>query len=197
MRRIARRSARSVASVSLPDGTKTCPILHSLPHRGEMIVSTRAGSWRLSWSATPAWPPSPTSAGSRSRPRPSRSSTSPNIVPIYEVGQVDDQPYFSMKLIEGGSLSRHIERLKDDPRAVALMMVKLARAVHYAHQRAILHRDLKPSNILLGDHDEPYVTDFGLAKRIGPGEASQTPTGAVMGTPAYMPPEQARGGTKS
>jgi eukaryotic-like serine/threonine-protein kinase len=121
----------------------------------------------------------------------------PNIVPIYEVGQADDQPYFSMKLIEGGNLSRHTERLKEEPRAAALMMVKLARAIHYAHQRAILHRDLKPSNILVGDHDEPYVSDFGLAKRIDPGASVQTATEAVMGTPAYMPPEQARGGTKS
>ena len=122
----------------------------------------------------------------------------PNIVPIYEVGQAEDQPYFSMKLIEGGNLSGNIERLRHHPRDVARLMVKVARAVHYAHQRAILHRDLKPSNILVGGHDEPFVTDFGLAKRIEPGAASaETATEAVMGTPAYMPPEQARGGTKS
>ena len=122
----------------------------------------------------------------------------PHIIPIYEIGQEDDQPYFSMKLIEGGNLARHIERLKDDPRTVAALIAKVARAVHYAHQRTILHRDIKPSNILLAEHDEPYVTDFGLAKRIGPGSGTMaTVTGAVMGTPAYMPPEQARGGTKS
>ena len=122
----------------------------------------------------------------------------PHIIPIYEIGQEDDQPYFSMKLIPGGNLGRHIERLKDDPRTVAAVIAKVARAVHYAHQRTILHRDIKPSNILLAEHDEPYVTDFGLAKRIGPGsDTMETVTGAVMGTPAYMPPEQARGGTKS
>ncbi len=122
----------------------------------------------------------------------------PHIIPIYEIGQQDDQPYFSMKLIEGGNLTRHIPRLKDDPGAVAALMAKVARAVHYAHQRTILHRDIKPSNILLDEHDEPYVTDFGLAKRIGPDSGTAaTVTGAVMGTPAYMPPEQARGGTKS
>ena len=122
----------------------------------------------------------------------------PNIVPIYEVGQTEDQPYFSMKLIDGGNLTRHIGRLRDRPRAAAALMGKVARAVHYAHQHAILHRDLKPSNILLGDGDEPYVTDFGLAKRIDPGSVTvQTVTGAVMGTPAYMPPEQAGGGSKS
>ncbi len=122
----------------------------------------------------------------------------PHIIPIYEIGQEDDQPYFSMKLIEGGNLTRHIPRLKDDPGAVAALMAKVARAVHFAHQRTILHRDIKPSNILLDEHDEPYVTDFGLAKRIGPDSGTAaTVTGAVMGTPAYMPPEQARGGTKS
>ena len=122
----------------------------------------------------------------------------PHIVPIYEIGQEDDQPYFSMKLIEGGNLTRHVERLKDEPRTVAALIAKIARAVHYAHQRTILHRDIKPSNILLDEHDEPYVTDFGLAKRIGPDSGmAATVTGAVMGTPAYMPPEQARGGIKS
>ncbi len=74
----------------------------------------------------------------------------PNIIPIYEIGQEDDLPYFSMKLIEQGNLTAHIERLKDDPPAVAALMAKVARAVHYAHQRAILHRDIKPSNILVG-----------------------------------------------
>src|SRR5262249_28965239 len=113
----------------------------------------------------------------------------PNIVPIYEVGQTGDQPYFSMRLIEGGDLAQHIARLKDDPRAAAALMAKVARAVHHAHQHAILHRDLKPSNILLGEGDEPYVSDFGLAKRIGQGRATaQTITGMIMGTPAYMPP---------
>jgi WD40 repeat protein len=122
----------------------------------------------------------------------------PHIVPIYEIGQADDQPYFSMKLIEGGNLERHLERLRHDPRGAAALMAKVARAVHYAHQRAILHRDLKPSNILIDEHGEPYVTDFGLAKRVLEGDTTaQTMTGVVMGTPAYMPPEQARGGAKS
>jgi WD40 repeat protein/tRNA A-37 threonylcarbamoyl transferase component Bud32 len=118
----------------------------------------------------------------------------PNIVPIYDVGQVDDQPYFSMKLIEGGSLAGRIAELRADPRAAAALMAKVARAVHFAHQRAILHRDLKPSNVLIDAKGEPYVTDFGLAKRFDLAASSaHTLDGEVMGTPAYMPPEQARG----
>ena len=122
----------------------------------------------------------------------------PHIVPIYEIGQIDDQPYFSMRLIAGGNLTDHIPRLQQDPRTAAALIAKVARAVHYAHQRTILHRDIKPSNILLDEDGEPYVTDFGLAKRIGPDSGTAaTVTGMVMGTPAYMPPEQARGDTKS
>src|SRR5262249_3921205 len=98
---------------------------------------------------------------------------------------------------EGGNLAAHAARLKDDPRTAAAVMARVARAVHFAHQRAILHRDIKPSNILLGDEGEPFVTDFGLAKRIGPDtDTVATVTGARMGTPGYLPPGQAYGGTK-
>jgi WD40 repeat protein/tetratricopeptide (TPR) repeat protein/tRNA A-37 threonylcarbamoyl transferase component Bud32 len=114
----------------------------------------------------------------------------PNIVPIYEVGEQEGQHYFSMKLIEGGSLAKR-KQLVADPRTAANLLARVARAVHHAHQRGILHRDLKPGNMLLDGHDQPHVTDFGLARRVE-GEGGLTQTGAIVGTPSYMAPEQAR-----
>jgi WD40 repeat protein len=116
----------------------------------------------------------------------------PNIVPIYEVGQYQGQHYFSMKLVEGGSLAGRIPQLKDDPRGAARLLATVARAVHFAHQHGILHRDLKPANILLDADGQPHITDFGLAKRVED-NGSLTRSGAIMGSPPYMTPEQARG----
>jgi WD40 repeat protein/tRNA A-37 threonylcarbamoyl transferase component Bud32 len=115
----------------------------------------------------------------------------PHIVPIYEVGEHEGQHYFSMKLIAGTSLVPQVPRLVQDPKAAARLMATVARAVHHAHQRGILHRDLKPGNILVDEQGQPHVTDFGLAKRVE-GAPRQTQTGAVVGTPSYMAPEQAR-----
>jgi WD40 repeat protein len=116
----------------------------------------------------------------------------PNIVPIYEVGEHEGQHYFSMKLVEGGSLNDQLPKWRGDLRKAVLFLVRVARAMHYAHQRGLLHRDLKPANILLDAQGEPHVTDFGLAKRIK-GGAGLTQSGAIVGTPSYMAPEQAAG----
>ncbi len=116
----------------------------------------------------------------------------PNIVPIYEVGEHENLHYFSMKLIEGGSLARNIARFTADPKAGAKLLSTIARAIHHAHLRGILHRDIKPGNILLDKDGEPRVTDFGLARQVD-GNSSLTLSGAIVGTPSYMPPEQAAG----
>jgi WD40 repeat protein/tRNA A-37 threonylcarbamoyl transferase component Bud32 len=117
----------------------------------------------------------------------------PHIVPIYEIGRHDGQTYFSMKLIEGGTLKEALPELIQDFRRGVELMVKVTNAVHFAHQRGVLHRDLKPGNILLDEEGVPWVTDFGLAKQVGQNQ-DLTQTGAIMGTPAYMAPEQARVG---
>src|SRR5262245_4515509 len=125
----------------------------------------------------------------------------PNILPIYEAGEHDGQHFFTMRLVEGGSLA---DLLKVNPRpavhGLVNLLAQVCRAVHYAHQRGVLHRDIKPSNILLAGAGTltpdcqsltPLVTDFGLAKKVK-GDSSLTHTGAILGTPSYMSPEQAR-----
>lgn len=114
----------------------------------------------------------------------------PNIVPIFHVGQAGTHPYFTMKLLEGGSLDAHLAELKD-PRRCAALVAAVARGVHHAHERGILHRDLKPANVLLDGQGVPYVADFGLA-RVLDGRATLTQSG-LPGTPSYMAPEQASG----
>ncbi len=123
----------------------------------------------------------------------------PNIVAIHEVGEHAGQPFFSMDLIEGRNLAQLV---RDEPlpsRKAATYLKTIAEAVHYAHSRGVLHRDLKPSNILIDENDQPRITDFGLAKRLTSTQDSGlktqdlTQTGQVLGSPSFIPPEQAAG----
>ena len=121
----------------------------------------------------------------------------PNIVSIYEVGEHEGQQYFAMKWIDGGSLAELLshDRKHFNDKKAARLIATLARAIHCAHQHGILHRDLKPGNILIDAQGHPHITDFGLAKNIGT-SSDITLSGAIIGTPAYMAPEQASGRVK-
>jgi serine/threonine-protein kinase len=119
----------------------------------------------------------------------------PNIVQVYDVGEHAGRPFFSLEFIEGGSLAQRLGGAPQPPAAAAQTVELLARAVHHAHERGILHRDLKPANVLVAAEGVLKITDFGLAKRVD-GAAGLTATGAVMGTPSYMAPEQAQGKVK-
>ncbi len=116
----------------------------------------------------------------------------PGIVPIYEVGEHGGKHFFSMTYVEGSSLAAKLNDGPLDPLQAANMMLEVSQAVHYAHEKGVIHRDLKPSNILLDLQGHPRVTDFGLAKRMSE-DTGMTVSGQVLGTPSYMPPEQAAG----
>jgi WD40 repeat protein/serine/threonine protein kinase len=122
-----------------------------------------------------------------------------NIVPIYEIGEHNGQSYLALRYVEGGSLSQHLDRFRDDPGAAVPLVAALARAVHHAHERGVLHRDLKPGNVLLewpaGPAGPPvaHIADFGLARLVDQ-DSGLTQTGELVGTPSYMAPEQASRG---
>ncbi len=115
-----------------------------------------------------------------------------NIVHIHDVGQLHGQDYFAMEYIDGQSLAQRIAQRPVEPREAVRLTAMVARAVEHLHRQGIVHRDLKPSNILLDSDDQPYVTDFGLAK-VFTGGSDMTATGVIAGTPSYMAPEQASG----
>jgi serine/threonine-protein kinase len=128
----------------------------------------------------------------------------PNIVPLHGAGEHDGQAYLAMRYVEGETLSALLARGPLRPRDAAALLARISRAVQFAHERGILHRDLKPSNVLIDRAGQPHVTDFGLAKRVpgpldgraeaaGGPAASLTQSGAIVGTPAYMAPEQVSG----
>jgi serine/threonine-protein kinase len=116
----------------------------------------------------------------------------PNVVPVYEVGEHDGWPYFSMKFVEGTTLAQRIAQGPLPAREAARLLAPVARGIAAAHRKGILHRDLKPSNILLDGDGRPLVSDFGLAKTV---DSGITRPGDVLGTPSYMAPEQAAGRT--
>ena len=135
----------------------------------------------------------------------------PNIVPIYEIGELRGQHFYSMQLVEGTGLDKHISRsgftrgpasadARTGPLArqedIARILATVARAVDYAHRHGVLHRDLKPGNILLDARGEPHLTDFGVAKVLGHEASNLTASGAIMGTPSFMASEQAAGDSK-
>lgn len=120
----------------------------------------------------------------------------PNIVPVLHVDEHEGRPFFTMRLLEGGSLALALRRLRSSQLGAARLIAKVARAVHHAHERGVLHRDLKPENIVLDEHDEPYVADFGLAKRLDHRE-NHSKSSAIVGSAGYMAPEQAAGTSRT
>ena len=116
----------------------------------------------------------------------------PGIVSVYEAGEHEGQPYFTMKLVEGMTLSQRLAEGPMPPREAAAILAPVCEAIHFAHTCGVLHRDLKPANILIDGDGRPHVSDFGLAKRVET-DSNLTTTGMILGTPSYMAPEQAAG----
>lgn len=128
----------------------------------------------------------------RTEARAAASLHHPNIVAIHEVGESDGHHFFSMEYIQGATLADLVKQGPLEPERAARYLRIIADAIQYAHERGTLHRDLKPSNVLIDGADQPRVTDFGLAKQLN-SSVDLTVTGQALGSPTYMPPEQAAG----
>jgi serine/threonine protein kinase/WD40 repeat protein len=124
----------------------------------------------------------------------------PHIVQIYDYGQHEGAPYLALELVSGGALSSRLDGAPWDPRRAAALLEQVARAVHFAHERGVVHRDLKPNNLLISGDEKQFelkIADFGLAKMFRDQPLARTQTGALLGTPSYMAPEQAYGRTQA
>jgi TolB-like protein/Tfp pilus assembly protein PilF len=194
---IARKSNGAPAKTSTPGSLGDYELLEEIGCGGQGVVY-RARQKSLNRTvalkvlSTGHWTKQPRLKRFRLEAETAASLDDPNIVPIYEIGECDGSCYFSMKLVEGAPLDELVRRELLPIRRSAEMIAKLARAVHYAHQRGILHRDIKPGNILVDAKGEPHLTDFGLA-RLTETESTVTRTIETLGTPSYMAPEQALG----
>src|SRR5262245_41499890 len=115
----------------------------------------------------------------------------PHIVQVFEVGELHGQPFFAMEFIEGRGLDSRIQERPLDPDEAVRLLIPIVRAVGHLHAHGLIHRDLKPGNVLIDRAGRPVLTDFGLAKILADTESHLTTTGAILGTPSYMAPEQA------
>ncbi len=141
-------------------------------------------------------PPRKTSRVFCARPAAWRSCDTLAIVSVYEIGQSEQAPYLVSEFVQGATLADLLSSRRPAPREAAELVAAVADALHYAHEMGVVHRDVKPANIMLDEMGAPRLMDFGLARRDA-GDVTITIDGQVLGTPAYMSPEQARGDSRN